>query len=170
MESSGERDETGTPSQLEEGPAQGDEAGAGAEPVGVEAVEEDRTSAARILEIAGVTADQLLGDARAEAESLVAAARAEADAIHTDSHAEAHQAAADLARRTQEQTDELDRERTAALAGLAEEKADLEDRIAALRQLQSDHQSQMRHHLAEQLSLLDATLPAPGVASPADGM
>jgi hypothetical protein len=42
---------------------------------------------------------------------------------------------------------------------LTEEKAAVEAEIAVLRQMQSEHLSQMRHHLTEQLSLLEAALP-----------
>jgi hypothetical protein len=61
----------------------------------------------------------------------------------------------------------------AALAELADEKAGLETQIAALRQLQDDHRTQMRQHLSEQLSLLDTALPegpvAPGARAAVSG-
>ena len=94
-----------------------------------------------------------------ESESLVTDARARADAILESSRKEARRVAAELARSKEQQTAELDRERTTALAGLAEEKAALEARNATLRQMQSDHRRQMRDHLTDQLSLLDATVP-----------
>jgi cell division septum initiation protein DivIVA len=93
---------------------------------------EGTTSAARVLELAAVTADQLVADAESEAASLVATAQAT-----------------------------LERERATALAGLADEKAALEAQIASLRQLQSNHRSQMQQHLTKQLSLLDAVMPEP---------
>jgi len=45
------------------------------------------------------------------------------------------------------------------LAELADQKAALEAQIATLRQLQTDHRTQLRDHLREQLSLLDAAVP-----------
>jgi vacuolar-type H+-ATPase subunit H len=116
-------------------------------------------SAARMIELASVTADQLVADARTEAESLVTTAQAKADEILEASRTEAKQVAAELTRNKEEQTAALDHERTTALAGLAEEKAALEAHIATLGQLQSDHRSQLRQHFTEQLSLLDATAP-----------
>jgi len=128
-------------------------------------VQETPTSAAaRMLELAAVTADRLVTDAEREAESLVASAQAKAEAITEASREEADQVAADLARTREQQAAELDRERTTALAGLADEKAALEERVASLRQLESDHRNQMRHHLTEHLSLLDTTLPEPPAA------
>jgi len=124
-------------------------------------VHEGRTEAARILELAAMTADRLVADAETEAKSLVTAARADADATLEASRTEAQRAAAELARSRDEQTAELDRERATALAGLAEEKAALEERIATLRQMQDDHRTQMRDHLNEQLARLDATMPEP---------
>ena len=121
--------------------------------------------AARMLELAAMTADQLATEAQTEAESLVTTAQAKADAILEASRNEAHQVAAELTRTRHEQTAELDRERATALAGLAQEKAAIELQIANLRQMQSDHRNELRHHLTTQLALLDATTPEPPAAS-----
>lgn len=127
------------------------------EPVTVQ--ESPTVAAARVLELAAGTADQLVADAKAEAASLVSTAQAEADAILEASRTEANQAAAELARTKVEQTAELDLERVMTLSGLADEKAALEAQIATLRQLQSDHRTQLHDHLTEQLSLLEAAVP-----------
>jgi cell division septum initiation protein DivIVA len=156
-------DETVTPTLVEDGHARVDDVDT--EPTEPITVQESPTSAAaRMLELAALTADRLVADAETEAESVVTTARARADAILAASRTEAHQVAAELARRRDEQTAELDRERATALAGLADEKAALQARIATLRQMQSDYRSQMRHYLTEQLSLLDATLIEPPAA------
>ena len=47
---------------------------------------------------------------------------------------------------------------------LAEQRTGLEAQLAALRQQQDDHRTQMRRHLAEQLSLLDRVMPEPPAA------
>jgi vacuolar-type H+-ATPase subunit H len=125
----------------------------------ITAPESSTSAAARMLELAAVTADRLVVNAETEAESLVTAARASADAILESSRTEAQRVAAELARSKEQQTADLDRERATALAGLADEKAALEARNATLRQMQIDHRRQMRDHLTKQLSLLDATLP-----------
>jgi cell division septum initiation protein DivIVA len=155
-------DEIATPTPVEDGHTWDQVDDEPAEPIAVQ--ESPTSSAARILELAAVTADRLVADAGTEADSLVTSARAEADAILAASRMEANQVAAELARNKREQSAELDRERATALAGLADEKADLEAQIATLGQLQSDHRSQMRHHLTEQLSLLEATVPEPPTA------
>jgi cell division septum initiation protein DivIVA len=153
-------DETVTPSLAEDGCARVDDVDNGqTDPITVQ--ESSTSAAARMLELAAVTADRLVVDAETEAESLVTAARASADAILESSRAEAHQVAAELARSKEQQTADLARERAVALAELAAEKAALEARNARLRQMQSDHRRQMRDHLTEQLSLLDATMPEP---------
>ena len=129
------------------------------------AVQETPSSAAaRMLELAAVTADRLVTEAEAEAESLVTKAQSRAEAIVETSRDEADRVAAELARTREEQAAELDRERATALDGLTEEKAALEAQIASLRQLESDHRSQMRRHLTEHLSMLDTALPEPPVA------
>jgi cell division septum initiation protein DivIVA len=119
-------------------------------------VHEGTTAAARMLELAAITADRLVTDAQTEAESLVSSARATADAISESSHSEARRVAAQLSRSRDELAAELDRERVTALAGLADEKAALEEQIARLHELQTDYRSTMRQHLDKQLSLLDS--------------
>ena len=98
------------------------------------APESQTDAAARMLELAAGTADQLVTDAQSEAESLVTTAQAKADAILEASRTKAEQVAAELARDKSEQAAELDRERASALSGLADEKAALEASIASLRQ------------------------------------
>jgi cell division septum initiation protein DivIVA len=151
-------DETVTPTVAEDGYARVDDVDTEqTDPIMVQ--ESSTSAAARMLELAAVTADRLVVNAETEAESLVTAARASADAILESSRAEAHRVAAELARSKEQQTAEHDRERATALAGLADAKAALEARNAPLRQMQSDHRRQMRDHLTKQLSLLDATVP-----------
>lgn len=113
------------------------------------------TSAARTLEMAARTADQLVADAKAEAEALVNEARANADQTAQASRDEADRAAAELDRARSEQAAELDRERTSVLSGLTDEKAALEAEIASLRQKESEQRNQMRRLLSEQLASID---------------
>jgi vacuolar-type H+-ATPase subunit H len=146
--------ETTTPTQVEGGNALVGEVDAeSADPITVR--ETPTSAAARMLELAGVTADRLVIEAEAEAEALVTGAQARADAILEASRNEARQVAAELAR-----------ERGTALAELRDEKSALEAQNAKLRQVASDHRTLMRHHLTEQLSMLDATLPDPPAVSP----
>jgi cell division septum initiation protein DivIVA len=152
------------PATIEDEPAGIDDATAQpAEPAVPTAVQDSSTSPRRLLELAAVTADRLVADAHTEAESVVSSARAEADAILAASRTGADRIATEIARTRDEQTAELARERARALAGLVEEKTALEEQIARLRQLQSDHRRQLRDHLSEQLSLLDAAVPEPPV-------
>lgn len=90
-------------------------------------------AAARMLEVAAATAEEIVAIAQAHAEAILEASRQQA-----------LEAAA-----------ELDRERTTTLAGLAEEKAELEARITTLRSLHDDHRSRMRRQLTQQLDLLE---------------
>jgi cell division septum initiation protein DivIVA len=121
-------------------------------------------AAARVLELAANTADQLVVNAQTEAAGLVTTAQAQAEAILQASRNQAQHVAAELSRTKDEQTAELDRERATALAGLAEERAALQAQIDQLHQVQSDHHSEMRRHLTEQLALLDSRSPEPPAA------
>ena len=152
--------ETATPTPVEDQNAPVDDVGI--EPhAPITATETPTGAAARMLELAAVTAERLVSDAEIEAKSVVTTAQATADSIVAASRDEADQVAAELARSKEEQAAELNRERVTAMTALTEEKAAVEAQIAMLRQMESDHFSQMRHHLTEQLSLLDATLPDP---------
>ena len=118
--------------------------------------------AARMLELAAGTADQLVADAQARGR---VAGHHGTGRGRRDPGSQSHRGRPgrppSWLRDKKEQAAELARERVAALTGLADEKAALEASIARLRQVQSDHRSQMRQHLTEQLSLLDAALPEP---------
>ena len=117
-------------------------------------VESPVLASARVLEVATFTADQLVADAQAQADALVADARAEADALRAASREDADRAAGELSRLRDEQTADLDRERIAALSGLAEQKASLEAQVEVLRAQENDYRSQLRHQLTEHLALL----------------
>ena len=96
------------------------------------------TAATRVLELATVSADQLLAEARAQADQSLAAARTEADEIV---------AAAEQQRDT-------------VLGDLADRQAELEARNEALAVQEVEHRERLREHFAEQLALLDDEEPA----------
>jgi len=112
-------------------------------------------AAARLLEIAAVTADQLVADAEAEVGSLMSASHAEAEELITASRAEAERVAAELARGQEQQAAELDQHRATVLAEVADRKAVLEAKVERLRRLESEHWKRLRFHFAEQLALLE---------------
>jgi DivIVA domain-containing protein len=107
---------------------------------------EGSAAAARMLELAADSADQLVAEAKAEAAALLADARAEAE----------------------RETAELDRHRTAVLAELADEQAALEAKIAALRQQEREHRAFLRRHFADQLAQLEDAVPAAPLAAVSD--
>ena len=112
--------------------------------------QEAPVAAGRLLELAALTADQLVTDAMGEADSVLSGARAEAEELIMASRAEAERVTAELARHSEKQTAELDQHRSSALA-----------EVEALRRLESEHRNHLRHHLAEQLSQLEGPDPAP---------
>jgi len=158
-------DETVAPAPVEDAEASVEPRPESTEPVTAD--DSPRGAAARVLETAATTADELVANAREEAESLVTNARAEADALLAASRTETYRVQAELARNKEEQAAELDKERATALAGLAEEKAFLESQIATLRRMHHDHSEQMRSQLTRQLELLERTvLEPPGHDAP----
>jgi cell division septum initiation protein DivIVA len=91
------------------------------------------TAATRVLELATVSADQLVAEAGEQAEEMVVAARTRAD---------------ELVAAAQQQRDAL-------LAELADRRAELEARNDALAVQEAEHRARLREHFAEQLALLD---------------
>jgi len=115
---------------------------------------------ARLLEMAGNTADQLVADAQAEAGSLLSAARTEADRLISTGRCEAVRVMAELARGKEQQAAELEQHRTTVLAEVADRKAALKAKVETLRQLESEHRNRLRRQYAEQLAQLEDDTPA----------
>ena len=103
-------------------------------------------AAARLLEIAGRNAEELLSGATADAEATVATARAEADQVTAAARTEAERVRA-----------EAEQHSTTVLSELAERRAALEAEIARLEQLESEHRAAMRTFFTEQLEHLEPT-------------
>ncbi len=137
----------------------------------VDGPRETSVYAARLLEQATVNADLLVAEAQAAADELRDAAQHEADELRTAAQHEADelrtiaQHEADELRttaRTEAETAaaELERHRAQVLGEVAEVQAELEARIANLRQQEADSRERLRRHLTEQLALLDDATPA----------
>lgn len=110
--------------------------------------QDSSSAAARVLEMAADTADQLVAEAKAEASSLVSAAQAEAERLVSASRSEADRVTA-----------ELEEHRTTVLAEVADRRAALEAKVESLRRLEDEHRKSLRHHFAEQLARLDDDAP-----------
>jgi cell division septum initiation protein DivIVA len=121
---------------------------------------ESSVAAARMLEVAAVTADQLVADAKAEAGSLMNAAHTEAERLITTGRSQAEQVAAELARGKEQQAAELDEHRATVLAEVADRKAALEAKVETLRQFERDQRNRLRCHFTEQLAQLEDDGPA----------
>jgi len=117
--------------------------------------QETSVVAARLLEMAGNTADQLVADAQAEAGSLLSAAHTEADRLISASRSEAVRVMAELARGKEQQTAELEHHRATVLAEVADRKAALKAKVETLQQLESEHRNRLRRQYAEQLAQLE---------------
>lgn len=116
--------------------------------------------AARLLEQATVNADLLVAEAQAAADELHDAARAEADELRNAARAEADELRNAARVEAETAAAELERHRAHVLGEVAEVQAELEARIANLRQQESDSRERLRRHLTEQLALLDGATPA----------
>jgi cell division septum initiation protein DivIVA len=101
------------------------------------------TAATRVLELATLSADELLAEARAQADETMAAARTGADELIA----------------------EAEQQRDAVLADLADRQAELEARNEALAVQEAEHRERLREHFAQQLALLDHERPAEPEAS-----
>lgn len=123
-------------------------------------------AAARLLELAANSADELMTETKADAAALVATAHADADQVTASARTEARQAMADAhneARREREeveqfraqQTTQLEQHRDVELSDVAEQKAGLEAAVLHLEQVERAYLKRMRSFLAEQMDQLD---------------
>lgn len=100
--------------------------------------QEGSAAATRVLELATVSADQLVAEAKAQAEEMVASARTQADEVVA----------------------EAEQRRDAVLVELADRCDELEARNEALAVQEAEHRERLREHFAEQLAMLDDEDPA----------
>ena len=124
-------------------------------PPGEDPIQASAASAARMLEMASRQHDELLAQGQAESKKLLSNAQGQAEEML--SHAREQ---AEVERRRVEE------ERDRQLGNLAEEKAELENALEALRRLEEDSRAKLTAHFTEKLeevksSILSDLPPAP---------
>ena len=139
----GDADPTSTPSApsaaAEEELAEGETevarvSGTGGELLRVATTEDAAAAAARMLELAGRNAEELVSDARSQADRIVAEAAGRAEELDGDTEQRRAQLVADLERDHQE----------------------LKDEVEDLRAFEREYRAQLRNYFQQQLEALDA--------------
>jgi len=123
-----------------------------AEPVRATSVEtlqvtttaEASVAAARLLELAGRNADELVLESRQQAEDIVNEARTTADSLES----EAQERAAALEAETEQRRQSL-------FGDIEREKADLDAEISSLRTFEREYRTQLKSYFEQQLEALD---------------
>lgn len=113
-------------------------------------------AAARVLNMAQRTADDVVSEAREEADKLLDDAKSTADHLTTDARVKADEVDRETRERTTALEQQLEEERRTALGSLQEEKSRLEREIETLRSFEREYRGRLRTFLEGQLSQLSS--------------
>jgi len=124
--------------------------------------------AARLLDIAQQTADQVTATANAEAEQTLGSARAEAERLLAEANASsesivssANEKAEATVRDSQIKAEAIDRESqrkySEVMGQLTSQRTSLENKIDALRTYEREYRSRLKSWITDQLQQLEAT-------------
>jgi DivIVA domain-containing protein len=117
-------------------------------------------AAARLLEIAGRSADELVADAKAQAELILADARAEADRREAEAARRADQLESDARATADEIDSDVSARRSLLLGELERDRARLAQDVEELRTFERECRAGLRTYLATQLAQLNGAEPA----------
>lgn len=116
---------------------------------------EASVAAARLLEIAARSAEQVAAESQATAARLLATARQEAEALHAGARTEADRLIAELDQRTQQQTADLEQQREAVITEINHHETAWRARHQLLVRWEADQREHLRRYLTDQLAFLE---------------
>lgn len=113
-------------------------------------------AAARVLNMAQRTADDVVREAREEADKLLDDAKSTADHLTTDARVKADEVDRETRERSTALEQQLEEERQTALGALQEEKGRLEREVETLRSFEREYRGRLRIFLEGQLEQLSS--------------
>ncbi len=143
----------------------------GVETIRVETVADASSAAARLLEIAGRNADELIDGAKDEADKIIGEARTKAERLESESKAKAERLESDARTRAQMLDAETAERRAQLFGDLEKERDKLSSEVETLRAFEREYRSRLRSYFTQQLEALDnssegGTLDQPGEHAP----
>ncbi len=113
-------------------------------------------AAAKVLNMAQRTADDVVSEAREEADKLLVDAKSTADHLTTDARVKADEVDRETRERTTALEQQLDEQRETALGSVQEEKSRLEREVETLRSFEREYRGRLRTFLEGQLQQLSS--------------
>jgi len=125
------------------------------ETIRVETVADASSAAARLLEIAGRNADELVADAKDEADKIVGEARTKAERLEAESKAKAERMESDARTRAQMLDSETAERRAQLFGDLEKERDKLNGEVETLRAFEREYRSRLKSYFSQQLEALE---------------
>src|SRR5690606_23217041 len=123
----------------------------GVETIRVETVADASSAAARLLEIAGRNADELIDGAKDEADKIIGEARTKAERLESESKAKAERLESDARTRAQMLDAETAERRAQLFGDLEKERDKLSSDVETLRAFEREYRSRLRSYFTQQL-------------------
>ena len=125
------------------------------EEIRVTNVAEASSAAARLLEIAGRNADEVVSEAKAHADQILGEARTKAERLDSESKTRAERLESDARTRSQMLGSETAERRLQLMGDLEKEKVRLNGEIETLRTFEREYRSRLKSYFSQQLAALD---------------
>ena len=126
-------------------------------------------AAARLLEIAGRNADEVVAEAKEQADTILAEARTKSERLEADSRSKADRVEADARARAEKLDAETTAKRTQLFGDLERDRDALARELEHLRAFEREYRSRLRNYFTAQLAQLEgdeaAAAPLPGTDS-----
>jgi DivIVA domain-containing protein len=121
----------------------------------VTTVAEASSAAARLLEIAGNNADQIVDEAKVESERLLSEAKANAERLSSETKSRTDQLESEARTRAQMLDSETAERRNQLFGDLEKEKGRLNGEIENLRAFEREYRSRLKSYFTQQLASLE---------------
>ncbi|MCU1347019.1 MAG: DivIVA family protein [Acidobacteria bacterium] len=126
----------------------------------VATVADASSAAARLLEIAGRNADELVGGAKDEADQIVGAARTKSERLEAETKIKTDRLESDARTRAAMLDSETEARRKEIFGNLEKEKDALNSEIEGLRSFEREYRSRLKSYFSQQLEALDGSTAA----------
>ena len=123
-------------------------------------------AAARLLEIAGRNADEVVADAKNQADTILAEATTKAERLDSESQSKADRVESDARARAENLDSETAAKRTQLFGDLEQDRDKLTRELEHLRAFEREYRSRLKNYFTAQLAQLEgdetASAPLPG--------
>jgi cell division septum initiation protein DivIVA len=126
-------------------------------------------AAARLLEIAGRNADEVVAEAKEQADTILAEARTKSERLENESRSKADRFESDARARAEKLDSETAAKRKQMLGDLERDRDKLNREVEHLRAFEREYRSRLKNYFTAQLVQLEGDEPDPAPLPGADG-